>query len=114
MPSSSTTREALYRLALAGEESARLATRDQFAYRSLLDEIFFHSDLRYADYLPFRSEGEFPARLARWLENVSSAHEKQLLLRMLRWLIFLDRRQTIALSRDIYRRIIQSRTCGAT
>lgn len=100
------TRAALQRL--VGAWDARIDdSRDHFSYRLLLDELFFHSDLRFEDYIQFReTEGAFPVRLARWLDNVSREQHKQLLFRLLRRLIFVDRLQMQSLYRDAYRRVI--------
>jgi hypothetical protein len=89
---------------MAWEENARLESRDHHSYQSLVQELLFQSDLRYGDYLPHTSDGEFPVRLKKWLSNLSDDRQQQAALRLLRLLVFIDRRQVAAISRDILRR----------
>ena len=82
-------------------------SRDAFSYRLLLEELLFHSDLRFNDYVQFQeSEGPFPVRLKRWIDNLPKPRDKQLLFRCLRHLIFIDQLQMRSLYRDAYRRVI--------
>lgn len=81
-------------------------SHDRESYAELLDEILFHAEERFRDYRPFHSEGHFVYRLHQWLTNVSSDHDRQVLLRILGWLAFIDDQQTDALYRDAYRRIL--------
>lgn len=100
------SRAELQRIVLQWDESVS-DSRDAFPYRLLLEELFFHSDLRFDDYIQFRdSEGPFPVRLKRWIDNVPKIKDKQLLFRSLRYLIFVDQLQMRSLYRDAYRRVI--------
>jgi hypothetical protein len=87
-------------------DAARLAPHDQYPYFSVLDEILFHADLRFRDYVQYRDEGPFPTRLKKWLDNVSADRDKQSLFRLLPWILFIDRLQMVSLYRDAYRRIV--------
>lgn len=99
-------RDALYQLVGKWEKQARTDQRDQYPYQTVLDELLFHSELRFKDYIQFRAEGEFPARLQSWLENFSDDTSRKALFKLLRWLVFIDRGQMLSLYRDAYRRII--------
>jgi len=72
-----------------------------------LDEILFQADLRFREYVQFQETlGEFPVRLAEWLENAKPAIQKKALLKLANSLLFVDRSQSLSLCRDAYRRII--------
>ena len=101
----STVREDLYRLVVGWEAQTR-DTRDHSQHRLLLDQVLFHADTRFNDYVQYQEEGVFPVRLKKWLECVDTDAEKQTLLRLLSSLLFVDRLQMQALRRDAYRRII--------
>jgi len=97
------TRAELY-LRVKKWESHAQDARDAYPYRILLDDVLFHAE-RFREYLPYDDEGEFPSRLKSWLDNVLEA-EQRVLLRMLQWILFVDRRQMAAMYRDAYRRIV--------
>lgn len=101
-----TPRERLGQLAYSWEEAARSSVRDYYPYLSALGEILFHADLRYCEYIQFQDEGEFSARLIRWLDNVASATEKQGLFRLLMRLTFIDQRQMRSLCREAYKKVV--------
>jgi hypothetical protein len=94
----------LYETVAAWEN--RATTVDHFPYRALLDEVLFHADLRFEDYIQYRGDGAFSVRLKHWLSNVESERQKQALFKILRYLHFIDRQQMLSLHRDAYRRII--------
>ena len=96
----------LYRLAFSWQHQARNDRRDFYPYVTLLDELMFHAELRFKDYLQFTDEGPFVYRLAKWLEFASREAEKQALFQLLNHLIFIDSAQMRSLYRDAYRRII--------
>ncbi|MBI4256651.1 hypothetical protein HY626_01175 [Candidatus Uhrbacteria bacterium] len=106
-----TTRAHLASLTREWEEAARLDT-DHYPYCGVLDEILFHADLRFSDYIQYREEGEFPVRLRNWLGNVPRKREKQILFQLLPFLLFVDRWQLQSLHRDAYRRIIVPWVCN--
>lgn len=99
-------RSDLYRITKKWEKEARMDPRDSYYFQSILDEILFHADLRFNDYVPYRSEGEFPNRLKKWIDNVPNEKEKKLLFKLLYWITFIDKQQMQSLYRDAYRRII--------
>lgn len=88
------------------EDEGRADPRDLYPYRNLLDEVMFHADLRFRDYIQFQREGEFPVRLLRWLNNFEKDSQKQSLFKLLRWMVFVDHLQMLSLQRDAFRRII--------
>lgn len=96
----------LYKLASKWEEEARLDPDSSYPFRGVLDEILFHADLRFIDYVQYRQEGEFPVRLQEWLGNVSEDRHKKVLFQVLRRLCFIDAGQLRSLYRDAYRRSI--------
>lgn len=101
-----TPRERLGQIVFRWEEEARYNVRDCYPYLSALSEILFHADLRFFEYIQFQNEGEFAARLTRWLDNVTSEREKQGLFRLLTHLIFIDQRQMRSLCREAYKRVV--------
>lgn len=88
------------------EEEGRADPRDIYPYRNLLDELLFHADLRFKDYIQFQHEGEFPVRLLKWLDNFENDNQRQALFKLLRWMIFVDHLQILSLQRDAFRRIV--------
>lgn len=96
----------LYKTVLQWEAEATASPADSYPFKALLDELLFHADLRYRDYLQYRGEGQFPTRLRNWLHNVVSEAQRKDMFRLLRWLVFIDQSQMRALYRDAYRRII--------
>ena len=96
----------LYNQAREWEEGGRLDIRDHFPFQGLLDELLFHSELRFSDYIQFASEGEFGVRLKKWLCNVPEGRQRKVLLSLLRYLTFVDRLQMVSLYRDAFRRIV--------
>jgi hypothetical protein len=96
----------LYKLARSWEKKARLDPRNHFQFQGLLDEIFFHADLCFVDYVQYRNEGEFPTRLRNWLNNVSDDRDKKVLLELVSLIFFIDRAQMLSLYRDAFRRIV--------
>ena len=107
----SEARDQLYTLISRWQEECRPDERDAYPYMALLDEVLFHSDLRFKDYIQFQSEGEFSVRLLKWLENFSQDRQKQVLFKLLRWIIFIDKSQLFSLYRDAYRRVITTWLC---
>lgn len=99
-------RDSLYRLILAWEERSSGIEISGPSFRSMLDELLFHADLRFRDYIQYKDEGDFSVRLSRWLSNVPSDREKYTLLRAASSLLFVDVSQTESLYRDAYRRCI--------
>lgn len=102
----SQSRRELYKLVDELEASNRGDYRDSVPLASILDELMFEADLRFKDYLQFREEGDYPARLLRFLKNVPRIEHRKVLLELARLISFVDRRQMLALHRDAYRRII--------
>lgn len=101
----------LYRLALRWDEQAK-DSRDAYPYRLLIDELLFHAELRYVDYLPYHdSDGAFAARLMNSMSDLDSDRDRKALLLLLRWVLFVDRGQMHALCRDAYRRIVLPWLC---
>src|SRR5688500_9495073 len=99
-------REELYRLAARWDRNGRTGVEDPNSFTRMLDEVLFHADLRYRDYKQFLEDGDFLARLSKWLKNVSRSFEKKLLFQLLLCLIFMDRTQIRSLYRDAYRSVI--------
>jgi hypothetical protein len=104
----------LHKLVRSWHNIAPFDIRDAFPYAMKLDELLFHGDLRYNDYLQFSEEGPFPVRLKKWLDNVNQPSEKQALFHLVCRINFIDRSQMLALHRDAYRRIIAPWVIGAT
>lgn len=102
----SIVRKYLYELVQKWEEEARVDPRDHYPFQSTLDEILFHAELRFVEYIQYRSEGEFSVRLKKWIDNVNNEREKKGLFKLLSRFIFIDRLQMLSLYRDAYRRII--------
>jgi hypothetical protein len=102
----SKVREELYDLVRKWESQSRLDPRNCLPFQSLLDEILFLADLSFKDYIQFNEEGEFPARLKNWLNNVPGDKSKKALFALLSRIIFIDRMQIASLYRDAYRRIV--------
>jgi hypothetical protein len=71
-----------------------------------VDELLFHSDLRFHQYIQFQTEGEFPSRLVKWLDNLQTDRERQTLLLALRHLLFIDSNQYRALAAEAFRGVI--------
>lgn len=104
----SEARTYLYKLVHDWAQASRHDPRDQYPYQSILDEMLFHAELRFKDYIQFQTDGEFPVRLKEWLERVPSDKQKQALFKLLQRIIFIDRLQMLSLYRDAFRRIIVS------
>jgi hypothetical protein len=83
MRRTSEIRRYLYDLASRWEEDARGDSRDYYPFSSLLDEVFFHADIRYSDYVQFQNAGSFSARLKKWIGNVSEDRHKKALFQLL-------------------------------
>jgi len=98
--------EQLHTLVGKWEYSRRGDTRNRDPYGAVLDELLFHGELRFGDYVQYQNEGEFETKLWEWLGNVNEEHEQKALLMLLHYLFFVDRLQMQALYRDAYRRII--------
>lgn len=96
----------LYELIHKWEEDARSDPRDKSSFGAVLDEILFHANIRFHDYIQYRDEGEFSFRLKKWLDNVSNDRDKKILFKLLPYIMFIDRPQMLSLHRDAYRRII--------
>lgn len=97
-------RRYLYNLVSEWERVALSGSQDN--YCDILDEVLFDADLRFIDYLQYRDEGEFPSRLQKWLDNLSTDRDKKILFMLLHWIIFVDRLQMHSLYRDAYRRVV--------
>lgn len=104
-------RTELYKLVRQWERGSS-DSRDFSSYTQVLEEILFHADLRFRDYIQYQSEGEFPVRLKTWIENVKNDKHKQYLLRLVSSIIFVDNRQMMSVYRDAYRRIIIPWICN--
>src|SRR6266545_4734678 len=103
----SEARKLLYELCGKWDDIARTGPSDPNQYRRYLDEILFQADLRFGDYLQFReTHGEFPVRFFQWLSNTDPTNHKKALFKLLTYLVFIDRSQSLSLCRDAYRRII--------
>ena len=89
------TREELRKLAFSWESQARFDSRDLLPYINITDEILFHADTRFCEYIQYREEGEFPVRLKKWLDNVPTAREKKTLLSIIPFILFIDRKQML-------------------
>ena len=103
----------LYQKARQWDQKARqwenaINPRDRYGYVDLLDEITFHAELRYGDYVQLQGQGPFSAHLERWLDNLTNEHQQQALLRVFDHLTFIDNDQMLALYRDAFRRIISA------
>jgi len=98
-------RKTIYEQALRWEANSR-QPQDWAPYVATVDELLFHSDLRFHQYVQFQSEGEFPTRLLRWLENLRPERERQALLLALRHLLFIDSNQYRALAAEAFRGVI--------
>jgi hypothetical protein len=96
----------LYNMAAKWEEEARKDSRDSYPYTSLLDELFFHAELRFKDYRQYQEEGAFSKRLSEWICNIPEESRRKTLVKLLRYLLFIDRMQMESIYRDAYRRII--------
>ncbi len=100
-------REELRQLAFSWESRARFDSRDLVPYMNMTDEILFHADTRFYEYIQYhRQEGEFPVRLKKWLDNVRTEREKKTLLSIIPFVLFIDRNQMLALCQDAFNRII--------
>jgi hypothetical protein len=97
-------RAALYRTARNWE--SQVDPRDQCDYTNLLDEISFHADLRFCDYVQYSHATSFFAQLSAWLRNVPQVRYQKALLELIAHLIFIDRAQMTSLYRDAFRKII--------
>jgi hypothetical protein len=76
-------------------------------YKQMLDEVLFHGELRFAQYVPFRDdEGPFLRRLWSFLMNVPDERRRKSLLSLFQRLMFIDSRQMAALYKDAYRRVV--------
>jgi hypothetical protein len=103
----SSARASLYKLVGEWEDEASRDSTDTYPYTGTLNEILYHAELRFKNYLQFRNtEGEFSVRLKSWLDNVQDNKQKKALFKILRWLQFIDHTQVLSLCRDAYRRII--------
>lgn len=108
MAQRSSIREELYRKAMQWDSQAKLNGQGPVSYSALMDELLFHADLRYRDYIQYQNrEGEFPSRLSAWLSNVSHDKDARTLLELASFMTFLDRKQMLALYRDAYRRVVE-------
>jgi hypothetical protein len=96
----------LYEIVRKWERSARIETGDKYPYQSVLDEVLFHSDLRFDDYLQFQDAGPFSKRLKLWLDNLYDENHKKILFRFLEHIVFIDKSQMLSLYRDSFRRMI--------
>ena len=82
----------------------QMSEKDSFPYHKTFDDILFHAERRFNDYLQFRDEeGSFIVRLQRWLNNMSDEEQQKALFRLLRWIIFIDEKQMQSLYRDAFR-----------
>lgn len=99
-------REDLRKLALSWENQTRFDSRDLVPYVNMIEEILFHADIRFYEYVQYREEGEFPVRLKKWLDNVPTDREKKTLLSIVPFILFIDRKQMLALCQDAFKRII--------
>ncbi len=102
----SVSRKHLYALAQEWEDQSGHDPRDFYYFRGILDEVLFHADTRYHEYVQHREEGEFPSRLDRWLKNLPDDRERKTLFRMLPSITFIDRVQMMSLQKDAFRRVI--------
>ncbi|HJX84922.1 MAG TPA: hypothetical protein VJ723_11305, partial [Candidatus Angelobacter sp.] len=96
----------LYKLASRWEREAREDSRNYYPYITLLDDLLFHAEFRFPDYIAFEQDGPFFHRLQNWLENLEEDAQQQVLLQSLDHLIFFDSSQMRALHRDAFRRIL--------
>jgi hypothetical protein len=80
-------------------------TRDEseIRYAVVLEDLLYHGEVRFGDYVQFSSEGDFTFRLYKWLENVPTMDAKKTLLWLASRLLFVDREQMLSLHRDAYR-----------
>jgi len=97
-------REDLHRLIDSWEES--LDARDVLPYRTLLEEFFFHAELRYHDYLQFRGDGSLYGRLLDIMQQLGEVRLQKAFLEITAALTFIDRSQMLSLHRDAFRRVI--------
>jgi hypothetical protein len=105
MATKQSVRHQLYRLVDDWERNLT-DIRDDIPYRQLLDDLMFHADLRFGDYIQFSDEGAFPERLWRCLSGIKESRLQKALIELLSRLTFIDRKQMLSLHRDAYRRII--------
>lgn len=100
----------LYRAAeewdLAGSDALR--GQSPPTYQELLDEVFFHADLRFRDHLPGAHDGAFGSRLLAWLENVDTPSDRQTMLQMVLCILFISEAERRALYREAARRYVLS------
>jgi hypothetical protein len=76
-------------------------------FLALLRELEAHAHLRYSDYGPFSAADQpFLSRLDAWISQLSKTSDKQAMLQLVRWIIYLDRREMESLYRDVFRRVI--------
>jgi hypothetical protein len=101
-----TARSELYGLTRTWDAQDRLDSRDRRDYQEVLDEILYHADMRFIDYIHGSRDGEFPVRLKKWIENGRSPQHQKTLLRLVEHLLFIDRLQMLSLHRDAFRRAI--------
>ena len=96
----------LYKLADKWEKEGQEEQKEYYPFKNILDEIFHHSNLRFKDYIQYQRDGEFPARLKKWIDNIDEIPQKKILFKILSNIIFIDQSQMISLHHDSYRRII--------
>lgn len=89
------------------------SSSENFHSQRLLDELLFHAEVRFAEYVQYQQEGAFAVRLQKWLGNLSDDRLRRTLFQLLQWLMFIDRRQMRSLYRDAYRRVIVSWICDS-
>ncbi|MGE5579476.1 MAG: hypothetical protein ACM3WU_05450 [Bacillota bacterium] len=96
----------LYRFSREWDDDSRDDARDCYRYQGAMDEIAFNARLRYTDYPTFSTPNAFFRALCEWLGNVDDKESRKALFRMLSYICFIDRKQMVALYRDVLRRII--------
>jgi len=102
----SNARDQLHKLAFLWESQARFDNRDFVPYVNMTDEILFHADIRFHEYIQYQQEGEFPVRLKKWIDNVNDDRLKKTLFSLVPYILFIDRKQMLALCQDAFKRII--------
>jgi len=94
----------LYRTARDWEN--RLDSTGRYDYTNLLDELSFHAELRFCEYVQYGQSIGFFSQLSAWLRNVSQTQYQQALLQLVAHLVFVDSAQMTSLYRDAFRRIV--------
>lgn len=96
----------LYQIAKRWQIEAWEDPPSHYPYISLIEDLVFHEEFRFPDYIAFEKDGPFFFRLRAWIGNLTSEKKQQALLQLLDHLMFFDSSQMRALYRDAFRRIL--------